>query len=55
MSHVSLNLFNEAVNGWHRLYGDDGEAIISNVAHTDAQDIPKPEPEHYIGPCVAIR
>ena len=53
LSHVfSLDLFNETVDDWLRLYSDC-EAIIFNVAHTDTQDIPRPEPEHYIGPCVA--
>lgn len=27
--------------------------IIFNVAHTDTRDILRPEPEHYIGSCVA--
>lgn len=36
MSHVFLDLFNEAANGWLRLYSDC-EAIIFNVAHTDVQ------------------
>jgi hypothetical protein len=55
-SHVfPLDLFNEAANGWLRLCSDDCEAIIFNVAHMDAQDIPRSELEHYIGSCVASR